>query len=103
MMIEMINKEDEVAIGIDIIFPTLLTFTGMYFYMVTNWTVRSIQELILTLDIWWNKNWLMDDIDEIIDYTEGDSNDLTEVINWNHFNLVILNSMESFQLGNILQ
>lgn len=100
-MIEMINNEDEVAIGIDILFPTLLTCTGLYFYMVTNWTIRSIRELIFTLDIWWNKNWLMDDIDELIDYTEEDRNDFTEVINWNHFNLVILNSMESFELGNI--
>lgn len=103
MVIDIINKEDDVTMTIDILFPTLLTFTGVFFYFVINWTIRNVREFIFTLNVWWNNNWIMDDNDEIIDYTEEDRNNLTEVINWNHFNLVILNSIESFDLGNISQ
>lgn len=103
MVIDLINKEDEVTMTIDILFPTLLTFTGVFFYFVTNWTIQNVREFMFTLNIWWNNNWIMDDNDELIDYTEEDRNNLTEVINWNHFNLVILNNIDSFDLGNISQ
>lgn len=100
MVIDIINEEDDVTMTIDILFPTLLTFTGIFFYFVTNWTILNVREFIFTLNIWWNNNWIMDDNDEIIDYTEEDRNNITDVINWNHFNLVILNSIDSFDLGN---
>lgn len=101
MMIDRINKEDDVGIAIDITFPTLLTFTGIFFYFMTNWTIKNIKHFVFTLDIWWNNSWLMDDIDDVIDYSDEDSNNLNEIINWNEFNLVVLNNLNSFDLGNI--